>query len=280
MQLIEAHHPTQQFESLSKPHRQQHSVQQHAPPVPQTRISVVIPTLNEAKNLPYVLPFIPAKVTEVILVDGFSTDNTVAIAQKLYPNIVIIQDAQPGKGAALRRGFEACTGDYIVMIDADGSTDPREIPAYIHALENGADFVKGSRNMLFAQSHDITPFRDMGNHGLRLLVNLLYRTRFTDLCYGYIAFKRQDLEQLHLDSDGFEIETQMIVRALANRLTIVEVPSTEHPRQHGESNLHAIRDGFRILNVIIREFLKPRRQKSQRRITISQQRALVEAKIV
>src|SRR2546421_6024075 len=109
------------------------------------RISVVIPALNEAENLQYVLPYIPSFVGEIILVDGHSTDDTIEIAQQLLPTIQIIQQTGRGKGNALREGFAASTGDIIVMLDADGSTHPGEIPRFVNALLTGNDFVKGSR---------------------------------------------------------------------------------------------------------------------------------------
>src|ERR1700694_1947415 len=102
-------------------------------------ISVVIPARNEAQNLRHVLPFIPYIVSEVILVDGNSSDNTTEVAQQLLPGIKIITQKGSGKGDALRVGFAACTGDIIVMLDADGSADPREIPFFVTALLGGND---------------------------------------------------------------------------------------------------------------------------------------------
>src|SRR5436853_6652777 len=98
------------------------------------QISVVIPARNEEHNLPYVLPRIPHFVGEVILVDGHSTDATVEVARQVYPAIRILDQHGSGKGNALRQGFAASTGDIIVMLDADGSTDPAEIPLFVAAL--------------------------------------------------------------------------------------------------------------------------------------------------
>ena len=156
-------------------------------------ISVVIPTHNEAPNLHYVLPSIPPMVNEVILVDGHSVDDTIAVAQQLLPAVQIIRQKRKGKGDALRVGFAACTGDIIVMIDADGSTDPNEIPRFVQALLQGNDFAKGSRFIAEGGSHDITALRKLGNYGLSQLVNLLFGTRYSDLCYGYNAFGRTAL---------------------------------------------------------------------------------------
>jgi glycosyltransferase involved in cell wall biosynthesis len=162
-----------------------------------------------------------------------------------------------GKGNAMADGFAACTGDIIVMLDADGSTDPEEIPRFVSALCNGADFVKGSRFAQGGSSADITRARGLGNHVLRTIVNTLYGTSYTDLCYGYNAFWACHLDALALDCDGFEIETLMNVRAAQAGLLISEVPSHERLRIHGESNLHAVRDGWRVLKTIVREWMRP-----------------------
>src|SRR5436305_3405378 len=137
------------------------------------RISVVIPALNEAANLQYVLPCLPSIVSEVILVDGDSTDGTATVAQQLLPSVLIIKQSGKGKGDALNAGFAACTGDIIVMLDADGSADPGEIPRFIDALLKGHDFAKGSRFIEDGGSHDITWLRRLGNYGLSLFVNFL-----------------------------------------------------------------------------------------------------------
>ncbi|HUI61664.1 MAG TPA: glycosyltransferase family 2 protein, partial [Steroidobacteraceae bacterium] len=106
-------------------------------------MSVIIPTLNEAKNLPHVFARIPAGVHEVIIVDGHSVDDTIAVARELRPDVRIVMQTRRGKGNALACGFEVATGDIIAMIDADGSTDPEEIPRFVQALLDGADFAKG-----------------------------------------------------------------------------------------------------------------------------------------
>jgi len=216
-------------------------------------ISVIIPARNEALNLPYVLPQLPAGITEVILVDGRSTDGTVEVARQILPDVVVVHQTGKGKGDALRAGFDAATGDIVVMIDADGSMSPREIPRYVEALVNGADLVTGSRMMDGGGSSDLTPLRRLGNHALMSTFSLLYRERCSDLCYGYMAFWRRVLPVLDLDCDGFEIETLMNVRAITSGLRVVEVPSHEARRLHGESNLRTFRDGSRVLRTLVTE---------------------------
>lgn len=228
--------------------RLEHAISNAAP-----TITVVIPAMNEAENLPHVLPFIPAWIDEVILVDGNSKDNTVAVARKLRPDIVVVGQDKPGKGAALMSGFCAAKGEIIVMLDADGSTDPREIPAFIGALLSGADFVKGSRFLQGGGTLDMEWYRRLGNWGLVKLVSLRFGGNFSDLCYGYAAFWRDVLDRMSLDEAvGFEIETSMNVQALLSNLRITEVASIERRRIHGKSNLRTIPDGWRVLSTIIR----------------------------
>ena len=217
------------------------------------QISVVIPARNEAKNLYHVLPYIPSFVSEVILVDGHSSDSTIAVAQELYPSIRIIEQTGKGKGDALRVGFAACTGDIIVMLDADGSADPQEIASFVAVLSQGYDFAKGSRFLKGGGSHDISLLRRVGNLGLGLLVNLLYQTSFSDLCYGYNAFWKHCLDHIDVDCDGFEVETLINLRMHKANLKIAEVASIEYSRIHGESNLRTFRDGWRVLKTIVKE---------------------------
>lgn len=225
-----------------------------APP----RVSVVIPALNEEKNLPYVLGRLPGYLHEVILVDGHSTDRTVEIAKLLYPDVRVLQQSGRGKGNALACGFAACTGNIVVMLDADGSADPAEISCFIDHLRGGADFAKGSRFLAEGGSADITRFRRLGNRGLYQIVNALYGTRYTDLCYGYNAFWTYCLPYIRVDCDGFEVETLINVRIAKAGLRVREIPSFEGHRLHGVSNLNAFRDGLRVLKTILLELFAGR----------------------
>jgi glycosyltransferase involved in cell wall biosynthesis len=228
------------------------------------RVSVVIPTFNEAKNLPHVFSLLPADLHEVIVVDGRSVDGTVEVARRLSPEVTIVLQNRRGKGNAMACGFAAVTGDIVVMLDADGSADPREIPRYVDALVQGADFAKGSRFTNGGGSADITRIRAWGNRWLNGIANVLFGTRYTDLCYGYNAFWAHCLPVLELDAeghdrprklwgDGFEIETIINTRMAKARMRIAEVPSFEFERIHGESNLNTWRDGLRVLRALLTE---------------------------
>ncbi|HWX44915.1 MAG TPA: glycosyltransferase family 2 protein [Solirubrobacteraceae bacterium] len=220
------------------------------------RVSVVIPTLNEALNLPHVLCDLPAGVHEVIIVDGLSTDGTPEVAVEVLPEAKVLHETRRGKGNALLSGFEAATGDILVMMDADGSADPQEIPAFVEALLHGADFAKGTRFRSGGGSSDITRLRLVGNRILSGTVNLLFKTQYTDLCYGYNAFWRHCLPAMSVDCAGFEVETLINIRIARAGLAVCEVPSYERDRIHGQSNLRTFRDGGRVLRTILRERLR------------------------
>jgi Glycosyl transferase family 2 len=252
-----------------------------ASPQPWPKVSVVIPTLNEARNLPHVFAKLPAGLHEVIIVDGNSVDDTVATARELRPDVQIVMQNRSGKGNALACGFAAATGDIIAMIDADGSADPAEIPQFVKALLEGADFAKGTRFAAGGGSCDITRLRRLGNRMLSGLVNTLCRTRYSDLCYGYNAFWRRYVPVFGLDvetdvpavggtrlwGDGFEVETLINIRIVQADLKVTEVPSYEHSRIHGVNNLNPVRDGWRVLRTILAErYYQHDRQEAQRKL--------------
>jgi glycosyltransferase involved in cell wall biosynthesis len=216
-------------------------------------VSLVVPARDEARNIPWVFEQIPRCVDEVLLVDGDSVDATLRMATTCLPAVRTVRQSGPGKGNALRTGFAAATGEYVVMIDADGSMSPGEIPHYVHYLDHGYDFVKGSRYLAGGGSLDLTAVRSAGNRALLAVVNRLYGARLTDLCYGYLAFRRSFLEALELRATGFEIEAEMVAHALRLGLRVAEVPSLELPRRSGRSHLHAVSDGRRVLRTLIAE---------------------------
>jgi glycosyltransferase involved in cell wall biosynthesis len=216
-------------------------------------VSVVIPTRNEARNIEHVLATLPDDVYEVLIVDGGSVDGTVDVACAARPDIRVVQQPGMGKGDALAAGFAACTGDVVVMLDADGSADGQEIPRFVDALVEGADLAKGSRFLKGGGSTDLTCLRRAGNKCFCAIVNVLYGTRYSDLCYGYNAAWVAQLRDLELDCAGFEVETVLSIRSAKSRLRVTEVPSFESPRMHGESNLRTFRDGWRVLTAIFRE---------------------------
>jgi glycosyltransferase involved in cell wall biosynthesis len=271
-----------------------HATQWHADSVPgrldfargvtEPRVSVVIPALNEARNLPWVLGRLPVTVHEVVLVDGNSTDDTVAVARSQWADIRVVRQHARGKGAALATGLLAATGDIVVMIDADGSMDPAEIPALVGALLGGADVAKGSRYVVGGGSDDLTRLRGLGNRALTYAGRLLYGQRWSELCYGYAAFWSDVIPRLGLEEiaggpvremtleeelatlvdgpsalepmkygGGFEIEAILFTRSTRAGLRVTEVASWEYNRQFGNSKLNTFRDGWRVLTALFRE---------------------------
>jgi glycosyltransferase involved in cell wall biosynthesis len=217
------------------------------------RVSVIIAALDEEDSLPLVLRRLPGGLFEVILVDGNSGDRTIEVALAERPDIHIIRQPGCGKGNALRAGFKAATGDILVAIDADGSTDPAEIPAFVGQLLSGADYVKGSRFIPGGGTADMTFTRKMGNLGLMWLAMLLFGIRYTDLNYGFTGFWRRELDRLDLRSEGFEIEAEMNLRAAVIGLRVVEVASFERLRIGGEAHLIPLKDGWRVLKEIFKQ---------------------------
>lgn len=221
-------------------------------------VTVIIPTRNEEKSIAEVIQELNQMgYDDVLIVDGNSLDRTVEHAKESGA-YVMLQNGR-GKGDALRQAFNHADldGDVVVIMDADGSMNPKEVPLLIKALDLGVDLAKGSRFLSYGYSEDLSLTRKIGNRFFLLLVNLLWSADYTDLCYGFAAFRKDAIEELvpHLRSKNFEIETEVFVKAKKLGLKVVEVPSVESRRQYGKSNLSSFLDGFRILMTIFREVI-------------------------
>ncbi|MBN2097984.1 MAG: glycosyltransferase family 2 protein [Dehalococcoidia bacterium] len=215
------------------------------------RISVIICTLNEEMNLPHVLPKIPPWVDEVILVDGHSTDNTISRARELLPAIRVLSQPDKGKGNAMRYGIQQATGEIVVMLDADGSTDPADIPRFVDPLIEGYDFAKGSR---FLEGRPVMPrLRYVGNKMFASLANLLFCTRYTDMCAGLNAFWRRILPHLDPSCSSFMDEPTLFVRLKKRGLKVKEVHQLDRGRICGRPNERSFSQGWRILRTIVSE---------------------------
>ena len=216
-------------------------------------ITVLICTLNEERSIVHVLGMIPSFVTEVLIVDGHSTDRTVEVAREIYPAVCVTTQPGRGKGDAIRHGIQQATGEIVVTVDADGSMDLKDISKFVNFLTQGYDFAKGSRFLPGAGTKDMTRHRLFGNWVFTTLTNILYGTRYTDITYGYNAFWRRSVENIRVLADGFEEVVEWNINIRKKGLKVVEVPSYEHPRLYGEGKLRSFHDGARILRTIIRE---------------------------
>jgi glycosyltransferase involved in cell wall biosynthesis len=214
-------------------------------------VTVLVCTFNEEKNLPYVLPNIPGWVEEVLLIDGHSTDNTVSVARKLLPNIRIEYQPNTGKDDAMKYGISLATGEIVVTLDADGNTDPKEIPNFIEPLLNGYDFVKGSRFLKIKPLH-MPKHRRFGNWVLCAEVNILFGAKFTDVCSGYNSFWKKAWEKIKFPEE-FGYEPLILIRAKRAHLKIAEIATLDTGRISGKSKLPSWRQGWRGLKTILLE---------------------------
>ena len=223
------------------------------------KVGVVIPALNEEKNIGDVLHRLNGfGYKNVLVIDGLSSDNTLKVASENGAKIVL-QDGR-GKGQAVRQALSNnyLDSDVLVVMDADGSMSAEEVPRFVEALHDGADIAKGSRFIAGGGTHDMTLLRRFGNAMMVAAINFLESSRYTDICYGFVAFNKKALKELTpiLESNSFEIETEIFIKANKLGLRIVEVPSVEHKRKYGKSNLRTFFDGFKIFKTIISESVK------------------------
>jgi hypothetical protein len=235
------------------------------------RAVIVIPALNEEVSIRYVLQDLRRVLpdTRVCVLDGNSTDRTREVAGVLGAQVIdqaiCSEDCVEnhshdghGKGAAVRQALLLdLDADPVILMDADCSMRPQEIPQFITRFALGADMVKGSRFLPGGSSEDLTPIRRFGARLFAWLVNLIWGTNYSDLCYGFVAFRREAARKLipTLKSSRFEIETEICIKAAKLGLTVFEVPSTELKRYDGKSRLDIVRDGPRILYTIAEELL-------------------------
>lgn len=217
------------------------------------KISIVIPTLNEEKNIHRVLRDIKnsrCKVYEIIIVDGYSTDKTVEIAKRYGAEVIY---DNKGKGSALIKGMNEAKGDIVITMDADCSNTPNELCLLVEGIKAGYDICMGSRFIQGGGTEDMPFYRKLGNKFFVFLVNLFWGMNYSDLCYGYRSFRKDCIKKLDLKSEGFGIETEISIKAAKKKLKVLEVPSFEKRRFKGKGNLRTFRDGWKILKTIISE---------------------------
>jgi hypothetical protein len=235
-------------------------------------VSVVVPARNEAPNIGLVLGGLPP-VDEVIVVDGGSSDRTVEAARAARPDAVVLRQTRSGKGNAVACGLAASRGDIVVTLNADGSTDPGEIPRLVAALMAGAEVAHASRYATGGRDLSGGRLERFGNAVLSRIVNGLYGSRFTDLGSGYNAYWRALLPGLDLPGprvpglrrgqltrgDGPEIEPLVNIRMAVLGLHIVEVASVGYPTIHGDDRRRVLSRAWRALRTLLAEYLRGRR---------------------
>jgi glycosyltransferase involved in cell wall biosynthesis len=216
-------------------------------------ISVVLPAFNEARTIGSIVRGCRAALptSEILVIDDGSTDATAARAGEAGARVICLAQ-NGGKGGALRLGIERSTGEVLVFLDTDGQDDPAEIPLLLDALAAGADLVVGSRFLGRFDPGAITPINRVGNRAITGVVNLLFGVRLTDTQAGFRAVRRRLLERMTLAAQHYDIETDLLLQAMKVGGRVVEVPVRRGARQHGDSGLHPVFDGLRILARILR----------------------------
>jgi glycosyltransferase involved in cell wall biosynthesis len=199
------------------------------------------------------IPYHP-DIEEVILVDGHSRDRTLETARRIYPDIKVMQQTGYGKGNAIVCGAQAAIGDYFLVLDADGSQLPEEIPGYIEEARFGYDLVKGSRYMAGGYSEERTWDRQIITQIAQFIANKLWHTDFSDICFGMFLIKRKKFLELNIQAQRHDVEWEIMAKAKRYNFTIVEVPSYEAKRISGRSHISYFRDGWLIARTIFRQF--------------------------
>mgnify|MGYP002153780447 CR=1 FL=1 len=218
-----------------------------------TRICVIIPTVNEAPTIYNLVKAFPRQIhsipVETIVIDGGSTDGTVQLAKEAGAQLLV--QKSKGKGAAMREAVRSAGGDILVFIDGDGTYLPEELESLVTPISGGeADIVVGSRSKGHIEKGAISWLNRLGNKLFTSMVNLSMHARVTDMLSGYRAMRTQIFNNLILFSEGFEIEAEMTIEALARRYKIIEVPITYRRRKGTSTKLNAVKDGIEIMKTL------------------------------
>ena len=230
-------------------------------------VSVIIPARNEEKTIGRVLDSLLETekkiinyIFENIVVDDNSFDNTGRVAKE-RECLLLKNRAKPGKGNALKAGFDVAGGDYIFMMDADYSHRPEDMHYFLQQLENGAGLVIGSR--ILGGSEEYTRLRAFGNIFLTWVFGFLMGRYLSDALNGYKAFDRKLITEFKYFSNDFEIEIELISNALRLGFPVVEVASHERGRIGGVAKSKICKNGLKFFFRIIIEKFKIKLKKNE-----------------
>ncbi len=220
--------------------------------------SLIILTYNEIDGVRALFDKIPIeKTTEVFVVDGGSTDGTIEFFES--KGIKVIRQKIRGRGEAFRIGARESSGDSLIFFGPDGNENPADIPRMMSLIEEGNDMVIASRFMLGGRRDDsahLIPYRGFGNRVFTLLANIIFGGNYTDTINGYRAIRKDKLERLHIDAQGFGIEYQISIRSMKLKYNVAEFPTYEGDRIGGRSTAGTVSTGLYVLYLLIREIVK------------------------
>ncbi|MEM1536991.1 MAG: glycosyltransferase family 2 protein [Candidatus Bathyarchaeia archaeon] len=223
-------------------------------------VSIVIPVFNEEPTVGNVIERVKAAIErmnlpyEILVIDDCSTDNSLEVSKSKKVKVYQLE-RHMGKGYALRLGFKEAKGEIIVTLDSDGSHKPEELPMMLEPiLRDEADLVVGSR-FLSRENVFSNKLNKIGVQLFNLLIRILTGKATTDSQSGYRAFKSAVLEKIQLKSKGYEIESEMLVKALKSGFKSKEVSISFEQRTYGKSKLAPFRDGIKIFMSILAAYV-------------------------
>lgn len=204
-------------------------------------VSIIIPTKDEGQGIKSVIASVKKYSDEIIIVDANSNDGTKEAAIKNHARFYL--DSGLGKGEAVRIGVKRAKGDIVIIFDSDGSPNPSDIPRIIKEIKNGADVAITSRRTGGSFDFELSPsgiLRTFGSDLMAYLVNLKFKSNFSDVIYNFRGFRKSVLNKLDLQANGFDVEQEMLVKSLQGNFKVVEIPSRENARKWGKSKLHTL----------------------------------------
>lgn len=222
------------------------------------KLSIIIPCYNEERTIRAIIDAVrasPYPSKEIIVVDDCSRDGTRAILAEISPLVdrVILHKVNQGKGAALRTGIVAATGDIVVIQDADLEYDPNEYPLLIEPiLQDRADVVFGSRFMRSGPHRVVSFWHRVGNGVLTLFSNMFTNLDLTDMETCYKAFRREIIQSIEIEENRFGFEPEVTAKIAKKRCRIFEVGISYKGRSYGEGKKIGWKDGVRALYCIVK----------------------------
>jgi len=214
--------------------------------------TLIIFTLNEIEAARAILNRIPFEtVDEFFVIDGGSNDGTVEFFQD--KGIPVIKQDIPGHGEAYKLGMRKASGDILVFFGCDGNNRPEDIPLLIEEIKKGNDLVIASRFGKDSRSFDATLVRRLGNWLFVFLVNIRWQAKLTDVFNEFRAIRKECMKRLNFKSSYFDLEIEMVIKAMKNNFKIAEVPTVELQRIGGKAKLCTLRDGLMNLKCFLRE---------------------------